>query len=139
MRASPAARDFYSDPFRPGCSGPLRCGPIAVASGWSFACVSQEEVTKWRRIENGGIQEGGEIGQVSASSSLSVLTSCHPQVSVSHFELLGLARELIEYLPTLGVGVLLVPQHILETDAPMRSDHAERKLLLLKKLDQERS
>ena len=134
MRASPAARDFYSDPFRPGCSGPLRCGPIAVASGWSFACVSQEEVTKWRRIENGGIQEGGEIGQVSVSSRLGIL-----KVSVSHFELLGLGRELIEYLPTLGVRVLLVPQHILETDAPMRSDHAERKLLLLKKLDKERS
>src|SRR6185312_12071311 len=38
FQSRPPDHSLYSS-ARCGCSGPLRCGPIAVASGWSFACV----------------------------------------------------------------------------------------------------
>src|SRR4029078_8627118 len=39
FQSRPPDHSRYSS-ARCGCSGPLRWGPIAVASGWSFACVS---------------------------------------------------------------------------------------------------
>src|ERR1044071_2770865 len=39
FQSRPPDHSRYSS-ARCGCSGPLRCGPIAVASGWSFAWVS---------------------------------------------------------------------------------------------------
>src|SRR6266576_1303028 len=39
FQSRPPDHALYSS-ARCGCSGPLRCGPMAVASGWSLACVS---------------------------------------------------------------------------------------------------
>ena len=57
----------------------------------------QEEISRGRGVENGSLQEGGEIAQG----------------SVSHLEPLSFSGEPIEHLAPLGIDVLLEAQYVL--------------------------
>jgi hypothetical protein len=66
-------------------------------------------------LRDRGIKEGGELGQAD---------------SIPHVEFLCLCGEFIKDLAPLRIDVLLVSEHVLKSDAPMRSHKTERKPFL---------